>query len=95
VSKTPLSLEMQARVKSFNHPGDLAMKTCFTREKLSAGYLSSVHFYPMLSHSMQVTELYVQEASRIFLEISDLLRTKSLFSKLKWGVAHSGFQRLN
>jgi len=80
---------------SFNHPEDLAMKTYFTQEMLEAGYLASGRFYAMLSHTMEATELYVQEASRIFLEISDLLRTKSLYSKLKGGVAHSGFQRLN
>ena len=80
---------------SFNHPEDLAMKTYFTQEMLDVGYLASGRFYAMLSHTMEATELYVQEASRIFLEISDLLRTKSLSSKLKGGVAHSGFQRLN
>jgi hypothetical protein len=80
---------------SFNHPEDLAMKTYFTQEMLGVGYLASGRFYAMLSHTMEATELYVQEASRIFLEISELLRTKSLSSKLKGGVAHSGFQRLN
>jgi glutamate-1-semialdehyde aminotransferase len=80
---------------SFNHPEDLAMKTYFTQEMLDAGYLASGRFYAMLSHTMETTELYVQEASRIFLEISELLRTNSLSSKLKGDVAHSGFQRLN
>jgi hypothetical protein len=71
------------------------MKTYFTQEMLDAGYLASGRFYAMLSHTMETTELYVQEASRIFLEISELLRTNSLSSKLKGDVAHSGFQRLN
>ncbi len=80
---------------SFNHHDDLAMKTYFTQEMLDAGYLASGRFYAMLSHTIEATELYVQETSRIFLEISELLRTNSLSSKLKGDVAHSGFQRLN
>jgi glutamate-1-semialdehyde aminotransferase len=80
---------------SFNHPKDLEMKTYFTQEMLDAGFLASGRFYAMLSHSLEATELYVNQVSRIFLTISDLLKTNSLSSKLKGGVAHSGFQRLN
>jgi hypothetical protein len=71
------------------------MKTYFTQEMLEAGFLASGRFYAMLSHTMEVTELYVNQVSRIFLEISDLLKTNSLHSKLKGAVAHNGFQRLN
>ena len=80
---------------NFNHTSDLEMKTYFTQEMLDAGFLASGRFYAMLSHSLEATELYVNQVSRIFLEISDLLKTNSLSSKLKGGVAHSGFQRLN
>jgi glutamate-1-semialdehyde aminotransferase len=80
---------------SFNHPEDLTMRTYFTQEMLDVGFLASGRFYAMLSHTTEATELYVQEASRIFLQISELLRTKSLSSRLKGGIAHSGFQRLN
>ncbi len=80
---------------SFNHTSDLEMKTYFTQEMLDAGFLASGRFYAMLSHSVEVTELYLNQVSRIFLEISDLLKSNSLSSKLKGGVAHSGFQRLN
>ena len=80
---------------SFNHPKDLEMKTYFTQEMLDAGFLASGRFYAMLSHTLEATELYVNQVSRIFLEISDLLKTNSLSSKLKGGVAHNGFQRLN
>jgi hypothetical protein len=71
------------------------MKTYFTQEMLDAGFLASGRFYAMLSHSLEATELYINQVSRIFLTISDLLKTNSLSSKLKGGVAHNGFQRLN
>lgn len=80
---------------SFDHPSDLEMKTYFTQEMLEVGFLASGRFYAMLSHSLETTDLYVNQVSRIFYEISQLLKSDSLTSKLKGGVAHSGFQRLN
>jgi hypothetical protein len=71
------------------------MKTYFTQEMLEVGFLASGRFYAMLSHSLETTDLYVNQVSRIFYEISQLLKSDSLTSKLKGGVAHSGFQRLN
>ena len=80
---------------SFDHPSDLEMKTYFTQEMLEVGFLASGRFYAMLSHTLEATDLYVDQVSRIFYEISQLLKSNSLTSKLKGGVAHSGFQRLN
>jgi glutamate-1-semialdehyde aminotransferase len=80
---------------SFDHPNDLEMKTYFTQEMLEVGFLASGRFYSMLSHSLEATDLYVNETSRIFSDISQLLKSGSLSSKLRGGVAHSGFQRLN
>jgi len=80
---------------SFDHPSDLEMKTYFTQEMLEVGFLASGRFYAMLSHSLEAADLYVNQVSRIFYEISQLLKSDSLASKLKGGVAHSGFQRLN
>ena len=80
---------------SFDHPKDLEMKTYFTQEMLDVGFLASGRFYAMLSHSLEATDLYINQVSRIFSEISKLLKSDSLSSKLKGGVAHSGFQRLN
>jgi glutamate-1-semialdehyde aminotransferase len=80
---------------SFDHPNDLEMKTYFTQEMLEVGFLASGRFYSMLSHSLEATDLYVDETSRIFSDISRLLKSGSLSSRLRGGVAHSGFQRLN
>jgi glutamate-1-semialdehyde 2,1-aminomutase len=79
---------------SFKHPHDLLMKTYFTQEMLDAGFLASGRFYAMLSHTLEVTELYLNQVSRIFFEISELVKSNSLLSKLRGGVAHNGFQRL-
>jgi glutamate-1-semialdehyde 2,1-aminomutase len=80
---------------AFDHPRDLEMKTYFTQEMLDAGFLASGRFYAMLSHTVQATELYINEVSRIFLEISQLLDRNTLESSLRGGIAHNGFQRLN
>jgi glutamate-1-semialdehyde aminotransferase len=76
---------------AFDHPRDLEMKTYFTQEMLDAGFLASGR----LSHTVQATELYINEVSRIFLEISQLLDRNTLESSLRGGIAHNGFQRLN
>ena len=80
---------------SFNHPKDLTMKTYFTQEMLDAGFLASGRFYSMLAHTVNAAEQYVKEASRIFLEISELIRTDQLEKSLRGEIAHGGFQRLN
>jgi glutamate-1-semialdehyde 2,1-aminomutase len=80
---------------SFNHSKDLAMKTYFTQEMLDAGFLASGRFYSMLAHTVEAADQYVKETSRIFLEITELIRTDQLEKSLRGDIAHSGFQRLN
>ena len=80
---------------SFQHPEDLLMKTYFTQEMLSAGFLASGRFYSMFAHNIETAEKYVNETSRIFCEISDLLSKNKLQASLLGGVAHDGFKRLN
>jgi hypothetical protein len=71
------------------------MKTYFTQEMLDAGFLASGRFYSMLAHTVEAADQYVKETSRIFLEITELIRTDQLEKSLRGDIAHSGFQRLN
>lgn len=80
---------------SFQHPKDLVMKTYFTQEMLAVGFLASGRFYSMFAHTVEQTERYVRETSRIFCEISNLLSENKLEENLIGGTAHDGFKRLN
>ena len=84
---------MQERVKK-HIPGKTKLLSRHP-EILDAGFLASGRFYSMLAHTVDAAEQYVKEASRIFLEISGLIRTDPLEKSLRDDIAHGEFQRLN
>ena len=73
----------------------LALKTFFTQEMLSLGFLASTAFYASFAHKEENISEYLSACDVVFGKISAILNSGgSIESKLKGPVCHGGFKRL-
>lgn len=79
---------------AFNHKQPDTVMTYFTQEMLSRGYLTGQHFYPMLTHTDELIDGYLDNVADVFAEMTHAVETGDVESRLKGPVKHSGFQRL-
>ena len=81
---------------AFEHENSLALKTYFTQEMLTEGYLAGTACYASFSHTDDIIAGYLEACGRVFGRISKILiQGGEIIKRLKGPVCHSGFQRLN
>lgn len=73
----------------------LIVKTVFTQEMLSRGFLASTVIYLSLAHNTAIIRKYLRHADEVFGRIAAATRHGQLKQLLKGPVCHSGFKRLN
>ncbi len=78
----------------FDHPDDLAVRTLYTQEMLSRGFLAGAAYYPTLAHTERDMALFEQAVGESFQALAEAIREGTISSALKGPVAHSGFRRL-
>lgn len=79
---------------SFDYPNPLELKTLYTQEMLSRGFLATTAFYASLAHTEEVCDKYLLAADECLGFIADKLKTNSVKESLRGPVCHNGFQRL-
>lgn len=79
---------------SFDYPNPLELKTLYTQEMLSKGFLASTAFYASLAHTEEICAKYLQAVDQVFETIADCIKNNKVKEKLRGPVCHSGFQRL-
>ncbi|MBU0675967.1 MAG: aminotransferase class III-fold pyridoxal phosphate-dependent enzyme [Proteobacteria bacterium] len=79
---------------SFDHAQPLVLKTLFTQEMLTRGFLASTVFYASLAHSYEVVDQYLNTADEVFGFIAKAVATGQPEKHLKSSVCHAGFRRL-
>jgi len=82
----------------FTFEGDeaLELKTYFTQELLSEGYLAGTACYSSYSHTDEIVLKYLETCGKVFANISNILkRGESVTDYLNGPICHFGFQRLN
>jgi glutamate-1-semialdehyde aminotransferase len=81
---------------AFKHENPLALKTFFTQEMLSRGFLASTGFYASFSHTDEIIQKYLSACENVFEKISQTLSSgKNISSELNGPICHAGFERLN
>lgn len=71
-----------------------AIRTLFTQEMLSRGYLASGSVYVSLAHTAEMVDEYLKAVDEVFGMIAKAIAEGSVYTYLEGPVAHSGFQRL-
>lgn len=81
----------------FEYEEPLAYKTYFTQEMLEEGFLAATTgLYASYAHTDEIIDNYLKAVERVFVKISDIVRTGQDIKKLLHGpVCHAGFERLN
>ncbi len=79
---------------SFDYPNPLELKTLYTQEMLSRGFLASTAFYASLAHTEDICNKYLAAADESFALIADRIKSNKVRESLRGPVCHSGFQRL-
>jgi len=79
---------------SFKHPQADALRTFYTQEMLSLGFLAGTGLYPTLAHTDAVVDRYEEAIEKVFRELARALAQKDVLARLRGPVAHSGFKRL-
>lgn len=72
----------------------LVVKTVFTQEMLSRGFLASTVIYLTLAHDCLIIKKYIRQADLVFGAIALAVKERRLRALLKGPVCHSGFRRL-
>ncbi len=72
----------------------LVVKTFFTQEMLSRGFLASNVIYVSYAHSRKIADKYLTAAEEVWGIISKGIKAGDLNKLLKGPVCHSGFKRL-
>ena len=78
----------------FNHPNKMALQTLFTQEMLKKGYLAWKKVYVSYGHSMEHTEIYLEDVDRVFTFLAKAINSNDLDGYLDGDIAQSGFKRL-
>jgi glutamate-1-semialdehyde 2,1-aminomutase len=96
--KTGLSIEVGGMYPmshfAIEHEESLAVHTFFTQIMLEKGFLANRLFYATYAHRDEHVESYLAAVHEAFIMIAEALKSKSLISKLKGPIAHTGFKRL-
>ncbi len=71
-----------------------ALRTLFTQEMLSRGFLAGPSVYVSYAHKEKHMKAYLKAVDEVFGILKRALESKSVTSFLRGGVAHSGFKRL-
>jgi len=79
---------------SFDHPQGEMLRTIFTQQMLSKGFLAGTAFYPTLGHNEKIIALYHQALVETFGFLSLVIKENSFSKWPKEEKAHSGFLRL-
>ena len=75
----------------------LELKTLYTVLMLKKGFLGGIGFYPTITHTPEIMELYYKAIDEVFAEIKDVLGKndyQALLDAIGGPVCHSGFARL-
>ena len=80
---------------TFNSKNSLAYKTYITQEMLKKGYLASNSVYVCTEHTDKVIDAYLENLSKVFLDIVRFEDGENVMDKLEGPICHSGFARLN
>lgn len=81
---------------AFNHGSESqTIKTLFTQEMLSRGFLASTSIMLSYAHNVVHIKKYLTAVDEVFALIKKAIDEKKLSALLKGPVSHSGFQRLN
>lgn len=79
---------------SFDHPESEILRTIFTQQMLSKGFLAGTAFYPTLSHNEKIIAAYKQALAETFGCLSQVIKENSFEKWPKEEKAQSGFSRL-
>ena len=79
---------------SFDYSNPLEVKTLYTQEMLSRGFLATTAFYASLAHTESICSDYLHAADECFELIADRIKNNTVKESLLGPVCHSGFQRL-
>jgi glutamate-1-semialdehyde 2,1-aminomutase len=79
---------------AFDHDDPLALRTLYTQEMLSRGYLVGGGVYPTLAHTDELIEPFADALAETFAVLAEAVNRNDLRARLAGPVAHSGFQRL-
>ncbi len=79
---------------SFDDKDPLVLKTLFTQEMLSQGFLATTALYASLAHRKQDIVNYLHAADQAFAFIAKALQRGNPAKSLKTSVCHNGFLRL-
>ena len=78
----------------FEHPEAQAVRTLYTQQMLSRGFLAGPGYYPTLAHTDREMRLFETAVGEVFAELAAAVRTETVTQRLHGPVAHSGFRRL-
>lgn len=70
------------------------LRTLFTQEMLSRGFLASASVYVSYAHEENHVKIYLKAVDEVFRIIKQAIESKSINKFLKGPIAHSGFKRL-
>ena len=76
-------------------PDPLVVKTVFTQEMLSRGFLAGGLIYVSLAHTPKIVDRYLKAAQEVFGLMAAAISRRRLNKMLKGPVCHGGFKRLN
>ena len=79
---------------SFDYENGLAVRTLFTQEMLSRGFLASEGFYATYAHTDGHVDEYLAALQETFAVIAGAIERANVEGLLKGPVAHAGFSRL-
>ncbi|MBN1692222.1 MAG: aminotransferase class III-fold pyridoxal phosphate-dependent enzyme [Dehalococcoidales bacterium] len=79
---------------TFDYPNDLAIRTLFTQEMLSRGFLATNAFYASYAHQEGHVNKYIKAVDEVFGLIAKAIEKNGVEGLLKGPVAHAGFYRL-
>lgn len=81
---------------AFEYEDGLALKTYFTQEMLTEGFLAANGVYASYAHNDEVLEKYKKACDVVFGKIAGIFASgKDIRDSLNGPVCHSGFERLN
>lgn len=79
---------------SFDYEKPLVLKTLFTQEMLSRGFLATTAFYVSLAHEPALVKSYLEACDQVFAFIAQAVKDGAPEKLLKGPVCHAGFKRL-
>lgn len=78
----------------FDYPNGQTIRTLYTQEMLSRGFLTSGAFYATFAHQDHHIDSYLDALEEVLRELVEAIDTNTVEERLRGPVAHTGFQRL-